>query len=175
VGAPPAELHFQYSDRGKPHLEDHVPLEFNLSHSGEVALLAVTRIGPVGIDVERKRPLEDLLGLARSNFASGEYATLTALPEPERLDSFFQCWTRKEAYVKSVGEGLALSLGDFEVTCEPGEPARFLSLGGSSGRARSWYLHGFRPAKGYIGALALRGQPETLETWIWRRPRKAIS
>jgi 4'-phosphopantetheinyl transferase len=163
-------LRFRYGDRGKPHLEDHDPLEFNLTHSGELALLAVSRIGPLGIDIERKRPLEDLLGLARGSFAPGEYATLLAVPETKRLDCFFQCWTRKEAYVKAVGDGLAAPLGEFEVTCAPGVPARLLSVGGSSSEARSWHLHSLRPATGYVGAVALRGRPQALETWIWKNP-----
>lgn len=173
--APPARLQFRYGDRGKPHLEGHHPLEFNLTHAGDLALVAVTRIGPVGVDVERLRPIEDLLGLARRNFSAGEYATLANLPEAERLDSFLRCWTRKESYVKAVGDGLALPLGEFEVSFASGDRDRFLSIGGSRSEARSWFLHGFRPAAGYLGALAVQGQPTALMRWIWQRHRVPMS
>jgi len=167
-GTPPAELRFCYGERGKPCLESHSALEFNLSHSGDIALLAVTRIGPIGIDVERVRPIEDLLGLARRNFSRSEYETLVDLPEAQHEDSFFRCWTRKEAYVKAVGDGLALSLDDFEVSFAPGDQARFITIGGSKNEGCAWSLESLEPAAGYVGALAVRGQPTTLERWIWQ-------
>lgn len=167
VDAHPADLSFHYDARSKPSMCGDRTVEFNLSHSGELALVAVTRLGPVGVDLEIARPLEDLLDLARRNFCLGEYESLAGLRETERLEGFYRCWTRKEAYVKAIGSGLALSLKSFEVSLDRAPGSRLLSLGGSRRAARSWCLRELQPAHGYIGALAIEGAPKVICCWIW--------
>lgn len=104
---PPEALAFTYSDRGKPALQQPVqPLQFNLSHSGDVAVYAVARRGAIGVDVECIRPVVAWKRLARRYFSDRECAHLETLPEQNRTQAFLQIWTQKEAYVKATGEGI---------------------------------------------------------------------
>ena len=99
-----AALAFAYGPHGKPALDGgRAVLGFNLSHSGEVAVVAVGWDRALGVDVELWRPLPDLVALAARSFAPRELAVLDALPETERPEAFFRCWTRKEAFIKATG------------------------------------------------------------------------
>lgn len=153
--ATPATLHFSYGERGKPSLP---ALDFNLSHSGGLALLAVARSRAVGVDVEQVRPEVDTEGIARRFFSAVEVEALLGLPEPERVDAFFRCWTRKEAYIKACGEGLWLALDKFDVTLGPDEPAAFRS---SRGDVSGWRMLDVRPGPGWFAALVVSGHDWT--------------
>ncbi len=160
LGVDPAQIAFRYGHRGKPELAEGSPagrLHFNLSHSEELALYALTWGRELGVDVEQIRPLEDLEQIAERFFAAGERGVLRAVPDPLKARAFFNCWTRKEAYIKAVGEGLALPLDSFEVTLAPGEPARMLSMDGDAEKAGGWTLSEFEPEPGFVGALAVEG------------------
>jgi len=92
-------------------------------------------------------------------FSREESEDLFSLPPDERERAFFLCWTRKEAYVKAVGEGLSIPLDSFQVTLRPGEPARFLHLNHDVSLAQAWTLHNLEVASGYAAALAYRDAP----------------
>ena len=162
----PAQLVIAYGEGGKPELADaRRRVEFNLSHSDELALIAVGRHGALGIDVERARPVPDMDELARRFFAPGESATLAAVAPERRAEAFFACWTRKEAYVKARGEGLSMPLASFEVSLAPGEPARLVRTTGDAAGPPRWSLHDLRPQPGYIGALAGESGADRLTWW----------
>jgi 4'-phosphopantetheinyl transferase len=162
VGVRPADLRYRFGAAGKPALVGFPDLEFNLSHSGAWGLLAVTRVGPIGVDIECVRDMPDLMEIARGNFAPKEVATLEALPEDQRLDAFFAGWTRKEAFVKTIGHGLPFGLDGFEVEFRPDVPARLLQVGGSSDAARPYLLHALRPAPGAWAAVSVEGRATRL-------------
>ncbi|MGE3174528.1 MAG: 4'-phosphopantetheinyl transferase superfamily protein [Planctomycetota bacterium] len=151
VGADPAALEFTVGGRGKPALAGEGMPHFNLSHSAQLALVAVSH-APVGVDVEKLRHLERLRDIARRQFSTAEIAAFEQLPEGEQLQAFYRCWTRKEAYVKALGLGLA-ALDVFDV--ELGERARFTALRDGEDVAQ-WSLFDVSPALGYVGALAVR-------------------
>jgi 4'-phosphopantetheinyl transferase len=157
LGRPAPAVQFRYSPSGKPEVEADSPLQFNLSHSGGLALLAVAQGRAVGMDVERLRP--DFAGepLARRFFAPGEVAALLALPEYMQLQAFYRCWTRKEAYLKARGDGLSFPLDQFEVTLTPGEPARLLRVQGDEGEATRWHLEHLEVGADYVATLAVAG------------------
>jgi len=111
-------LVFMQGERGKPAFRDH-QLEFNVSHSGRVALIAFAKFGQVGVDVEQVWEREDPYALAERFFSAAEVAALSALPVDDRRRAFFWIWTRKEAYIKVRGDGLHLALNSFDVTCGP--------------------------------------------------------
>ena len=168
---PAASVDFSYGDRGKPML---APVEggagglrFNVTHSGDVALLAFARGREVGIDIEQERPLPDLTEIAARYFSTGENATLQRLAPEERLSAFFRCWVRKEAFVKATGDGLALPLDAFEVTVDPGEPARLLRVEGDSEGPRRWLLVDLDPAPGFASALVVAGQRSSVACWAY--------
>ncbi len=154
----PDAVRFEYGPRGKPALADPFRgsgLGFNISHSHEMALVALARRREVGVDVEHtRRPLE-LEPLAAFAFSENENQMLRALPGPLQPAAFFACWTRKEAYIKATGDGLAQPLGDFDVTLAPEAPPRLLRVAGKPDEVARWTFHHLEPAPDYVGALAV--------------------
>lgn len=167
LGHAPADLVFAYQARGKPYL-DSPPgdLHLNVSHSGDYALLAFTRGCEVGVDVEQRRPLNDLLALAKISFSGPEYATLCGLPTRDHSDAFFACWSRKEAFIKTTGEGVS-QLGDFEVSLRPGEPARLLRVKDISPAELPWSMHELPAIPGHAAALVVERHDVRIRCWDW--------
>lgn len=151
----PAHLAFRYGLHGKPEVTDAAGLHFNLSHSGGCAILGVTRIGPVGVDVERIRSLANWEGIARRFFSAAEVAELTTVAPAQREQAFFNCWTRKEAFIKASGEGLSRPLDQFVVSLKPGEPARLLHVDRHPDEPAQWSLQALSPYPGYVACLAI--------------------
>jgi 4'-phosphopantetheinyl transferase len=145
----PEAIAFAYCDHGKPKVAG--PFEFSLSHSEDLATLAIAQFG-VGVDIERVRKID--YGFAERFFSADEIAGLRALPAEKRIDAFFACWTRKEAYVKALGQGLSIPLHRFSVSVQPGEPARLLRA--YQDEECAWQLSHFSPAPGFVGAVAAR-------------------
>ena len=169
AGAPAASLIFRVGPHGKPALDGpaaRAALDFNVSHSGDLALCAVTRARAVGVDVEAVRPEFATDEVARRFFAPGEVVALEALAPDERVEAFFACWTRKEAYIKARGSGIALGLDRFEVALAPGRPAALLATRDEPAAAARWRLVALAPGEGYVGALATDG-PAHLACWQW--------
>ena len=161
-------LRFDYSATGKPRLAGdpaEAKLEFNVSHSGGLVLIAVTVGRAVGIDVERIRADMAVDRIAAEFFSPRECAALAALPPHLQCDGFFACWTRKEAYIKARGDGLSLPLHQFDVSILPGQPARLLETRPDPAEARRWGLQDLYVGPGYKAALAAEGEGWQLKTW----------
>ena len=168
LGRSPAELHFSYTSFGKPSLASDCAadsLRFNLSHSGSIALYAVTRQREVGIDLERIEPRFAADDIAEKFFSRNEIAAFHFLPASARLRAFFNCWTRKEAYVKARGAGLQIPLESFDVSLAPDEPAAFLSEG-----EFGWSLRALPLDPEYAAAVAVEGNGWQLRLWHWLIP-----
>jgi 4'-phosphopantetheinyl transferase len=162
----PGGLEFAYGPRGKPELAGAgQDVQFNLSHSGELALCAVTRGRRVGVDLEQVRPLENAGPIARRFFAPAEVAAFEHLPEAAKLEGFFNCWTRKEAYIKALGDGLAAPLDQFTVSLIPGQPAALLAVEMPGEDAARWSVEALAPAPGYVGAVVVEGRGSRLRCW----------
>lgn len=160
TGRDPRDIVFRYGANGKPSLEGGP--EFNLSHTGDLAMLAISRDGALGVDIETMRPIED--GVARHHFSDAEYEELSRLDPGEWLDGFYRCWTRKEAVIKARGLGLSMPLDSFDVSLTPGAAARLLRIEGDA--ASAWRLAHFEPAPGVLGAIAARtGGAEIALAW----------
>lgn len=153
---PPEEIRFCYTPRGKPLLAEEAGLHFNVSHSGDVALFGITTRCELGIDIEWIHDIPNLEGIADRFFSPEEATDLAAVENSLRIESFFACWTRKEAYIKATGEGLQTSLESFRVTLRPNEPARLVHIAGDTSEASMWSICHLSPAPGYVGALAFR-------------------
>jgi 4'-phosphopantetheinyl transferase len=138
-----------------------------VSHSGGIVVYAFTRSREVGIDVEHIRPMGDMLDVARRNFSIGEFAALTGLPEKDRLMAFYLCWTRKEAFIKAIGEGISFPLQQFDVSLIPGEPAQLQAVFGSQEIAQRWSMHDLKIAPGYAAALVIEDSDCTLIQRTW--------
>ena len=162
----PGQFRFRYTPYGKPELPvEEGALSFNLSHSRDLALYAVTQKREIGVDVEFIREDVNLLGIAKRFFSEREYAQLRALPPSCRLQTFFDCWTRKEAFIKAKGEGFSLPLSQFDVSIAPGKPAALLRTEWNPDEVARWSLNSFAPAPGYAAALAVEGKHWNLWNW----------
>ncbi len=156
---------FEYGPKGKPSLPGEPELHFNVSHSHERSVVAISAGGELGVDIERLRPLPDADGIAQRFFSPREAATYAAVPRQQRPEAFFNCWTRKEAFIKALGEGLFLSLDRFDVSLVPGDRAEILRIDDDPEKARDWSLTDFRPVDGFAGALAAPWTPSAVRGW----------
>lgn len=167
LAIPAAAVRFRYGPNGKPVFEPgEQELAFNVSHSGELGLCAVARGGVVGVDVERVRELPDALIAARF-FSPVEHAALSALDAEIQATAFFAAWTRKEAFLKALGEGVSYPLDRFEVSLGPAEPAELRRVDGDAGPAHRWCLFALDPAPGYAAALVAESPVSALGRWTW--------
>src|SRR5580658_10131471 len=158
----PTELVLHYSAKEKPSLTQTLSssggqVEFNVSHSGDVAMLAFSRGRALGVDVEQLRENFDHAAIARRFFSEQEQSQLAELPPPERYLGFFRCWTRKEAYIKAQGTGLSMPLDQFDVSLKPGERSALLSTRPDPAEAALWSLQEVQADDGYVAALCVRG------------------
>lgn len=167
LGCAPAQVHYQVTSKGKPFLANSSELYFNLSHSHERALVAITNSHPIGVDIEQIRPLDDLNALARQCFSAYEYQQFAALPAPDNLQGFFNAWTRKEAFIKAIGDGLSYPLANFDVSLLPGEPARLLAIASAPHEASEWTLQAVNAGAGYAAAFAVRATEVTVQYLDW--------
>lgn len=167
----PGAVRFQYNAYGKPALDlpEHplgTRLQFNVSHSHELILYAFVLDRAVGVDVEYMRSDIEHEALAASNFSPYEQQALQRLPAHLRLEGFYNCWTRKEAYIKARGQGLSLPLTLFDVNLAPGQPAALIdSREGPQERGR-WSMRSLAPENNYAGALAVEGHAWTLKYFV---------
>lgn len=159
LGVDPREPAFDYGDHGKPALRHPAgtALRFNVSHSHELALIAVTAGRDLGVDVERIDPERAAVSIAERFFAPAEVAVFRALPPEDWVPAFFNCWTRKEAYMKATGRGLSLGLDRFRVSLAPGEPAALVETAWNPADAARWSMRALDPGPGYAGALCVEG------------------
>jgi 4'-phosphopantetheinyl transferase len=158
LGLQPEAVEFAYGPRGKPALAPHLAsshLRFNVSHSEELAVCAFARGREMGIDVEAVRALEDADAIAERFFSARENDVYRALAPREKPLGFFNCWTRKEAFIKAVGDGLYHPLDSFDVSLAPGEPARILRVADAAGDSCGWCLESFSPAPAFVAAVAV--------------------
>lgn len=168
TGAAPRELEFSHGSKGKPELKSPVDtIRFNLSHSGNRALLAVTREAALGVDVEFIKPDFGGQEIAERFFSRHEVSTLLALPIEERAHAFFSCWTRKEAYIKAVGEGLSLPLDSFDVAFGPGVRPALLRVEASAEELLRWSLYDIEVPPDYRAALMVEGKEHQLQQRQW--------
>lgn len=166
----PSQLRFCYNSYGKPALTEEAGTEglcFNLSHSHGIALYAITCGREIGVDIEYFRPDVETEKLAERFFSPREAAVLRALPKHLRKEGFFNCWTRKEAYIKAEGQGMSIPLSTFDVSLTPGEPAALLRTESHPQETSRWSLKALSPATGCAAALAVKGHDWELRCWQW--------
>jgi 4'-phosphopantetheinyl transferase len=159
----PHAMRFIAGAQGKPAIAGGP--EFNLAHSGDMALIALARGSAVGVDVEQMRAMLDGESIAGRFFSAGEQAALAALPAAERQAAFFNIWTRKEAWIKAIGVGLSYPLDELTVSLGAGEDDCLLSAGGDPAIAAQWRLRALNAPPGYAAAVAAEGRDWSLRLW----------
>lgn len=166
----PTGIEFEYGPQGKPALGSKYKgqLEFNLSHSHHLGLLAVTPKYPVGIDIEYPKENIAINDLVKRFFAPEEAQAFQALPAGQQREAFFNAWTRKEAYLKACGGGLSIGLDRVLVTFKPGQVAQILKIDGSKEEAARWSMAALQPFPGYQAALVVNAPDFSLKCWTWQ-------
>jgi 4'-phosphopantetheinyl transferase len=157
-GIPAGQLQFAYSAFGRPSLierKNFTPIEFNISHSGGVTLLAFSRSRRIGIDIEEGRRDFDPTDIAEKFFSQSERSALRDLPPDLRYEAFFCCWTRKEAFIKALGEGLSHPLDAFDVSLTRGVTAALLATRPNADEVARWALRDIAAPEGYLASLAI--------------------
>ncbi len=170
VGLAATDLRFSCGLKGKPGLAgglEQFGVRFNLSHSSELALLAVTQGLAVGVDIERIKADVATDDIAERFFSATEVQTLKSLPACQRSEAFFSCWTRKEAYIKARGEGLSVPLDSFAVAFAPGGPPALLHAEVDPTEVEHWSMYNIKTSEGYKAALVVEGKDHRLEQMEW--------
>ncbi len=168
----PVKIKFEYGPQGKPALAAELKaeadkLEFNLTHSNTLALIAVTYNHRIGIDLEYPKENVAISELVERFFAPQEVIVFRGLPPQQQQEAFYNAWTRKEAYMKACGGGLSVGLDRVEVSFVPGQAARILEIGNDRQAAAHWSVKALYPGPGYQAALALEASVYRLKCWKW--------
>jgi len=169
VPAHPSEIRFSYGPHGKPSIANAsavaAELKFNLAHSGGLALYAIARRCEIGVDLEQLRPEFVSDQIAERFFSANEVARLRSLPASKQTQAFFNCWTRKEAFIKAKSTGLSQPLDQFEVTLGPDEPAALLETKWDQTEASRWLLKSIDLGSDFAAALAFEGHDRRISYW----------
>jgi 4'-phosphopantetheinyl transferase len=166
----PEVVRLQYSAYGKPSLAEEFcssRLRFNLSHSGGMALFAFAIGRDLGVDIEKMRADFATLEIARRYFSAQEISMFQSLPTALQTEAFFNCWTRKEAFIKAIGEGLSCPLDQFDVTLAPEEQAALLATRLSDHPASKWSIRSLDSVPGFKAAVAVEKGDWDLRCWTF--------
>ncbi len=170
LAVPAAEIRFEYSARGKPRLEagqNPRGLQFNVTHSANMALIAVGGERRLGVDIEQMRGDVDTGALADRFFSLRERAGLRALPDGLRVPGFFACWTRKEAFLKATGDGLSFPLADFSVSIHPEIEPAVEEIRGNTEAGKEWFVADLGVAAGFRAAVVVERPSIRVELHSW--------
>lgn len=171
-----AELRFSYGAKGKPFLllDGQTQINFNVSHSHGRAAFAFSRGRELGVDLEYVK--EDFAAelIATRFFSRSEVLALRAVPAELRNQAFFNCWTRKEAYIKARGEGLSMPLDEFDVSLRPGEPAALLNNYREEREVKRWSMNAIPSPEDYVGALVVEGHDWRLKSFSLEKPKATM-
>lgn len=154
---PPAQIDFCYNYRGKPALREdnnRSNISFNLSFSGRFALFGICRCSPIGVDIEQMKNMADRQSIIERFFSPTDLACYNQLSENYKKEAFFAYWTRKEAFVKAIGDGLHYPLDEFDVAHAPGERAKLIRTMKRINNSSCWVIHDLKIAVGYAAAFA---------------------
>lgn len=165
----PDQIDITYSLNGKPEVGGDLAdraLQFNVAHSGGLALLAFTNGRLIGVDIEKHRPLPDAGELADRFFSAKEYMLWSSLSPDYQLEAFFRYWTCKEAFIKALGTGLSYPLDQFDVELGPKQQARLVTIAGDENLAKQWSVRELNPAPGYSAAIVAQNDWNLL-CWRW--------
>jgi 4'-phosphopantetheinyl transferase len=166
----PDEVRFVYNECGKPFVSDDQnrgALSFNLSHSNGIALYMVARMRRVGIDIEHVNEKFATLEVAERFFSEDEFEALKATPINHRTKAFFNCWSRKESYIKAIGMGVSYPLDGFTVSLTPDAAPALLNVDADATEAARWKMYDVDAAEGYVAALIVENPPVALSQFQW--------
>ena len=153
---------FEYSDRGKPKLPN-TNLQFNVSHSQDIALYSITKNNLIGIDIEYLRSNVECSKIAERFFNGIEYRIINNLSQDKQARTFFQFWTMKEAYLKATGEGLGGGLETVKIELNCNLEAEVKAIANNEVKSNNWFFESFIPQKDFVASVAINTEGTSLE------------
>ncbi|WP_299767290.1 4'-phosphopantetheinyl transferase superfamily protein [uncultured Dokdonia sp.] len=168
LGIAPAHIEFQFGPNGKPYVIHSNDIKFNISHSGDTIILGFIKKHRIGVDVEYTKREVDVKKIAEHFFSEEEVRSLFALDQDYHTQAFYNCWTRKEAFIKAVGSGLAFPLDQFVVSLESTKEATLIDTKWDKEEKEKWMLHAIEPRKDYIGAVSVKGNVAGITSWSYQ-------
>ena len=163
----PNEITFQYNKQGKPSIVSEIGLKFNVSHSGEKVLIGFALNHEIGVDIEYNKRKVKLEEVAKRFFSQTEYEKMIQIPESLWRNAFFNCWTRKEAFIKAKGGGLSIPLSQFEVTLQPNEKPELQIIRWNQEDVPNWDLQAFNCTEDYTGAVIVHHTALNYKYFEW--------
>ena len=158
------KIRFIYGEKGKPFLaENPLKLQFNVSHSDDIAVFALTLESEIGVDVEKIEP-EFKKDVAKRFFSVAEYEHLLQLPEDQRAAGFYTTWAKKEALIKALGEGLYAPLDKFSVSTEEDVEVVMLQ---HAGEEHFYHVTSIAIHQDYKAAIATLNPVINIKMLIW--------
>lgn len=161
----PERIKFQFGTHGKPSLNELSDIEFNVSHSTNAIVLAFVQHNSIGIDVEYIKRNIEVKKIAKHFFSKEEIMSLFSMDESYYKQAFYNCWTRKEAFIKALGSGLSFPLDQFVVSLDSTKEAALLDTKWDEKEKDNWVLKSFEPAQDYIGAVTVKGKVSDIQFW----------
>lgn len=162
----PEGVRFVYGDFGKPEVSNDEGIAFNISHARDAIVLGFVKNNWIGVDVEFLDQKIDPLNIAKHFFSDEEKRALEEVSKENRVEGFYNCWTRKEAFIKAVGDGLSFPLDQFVVSLKPKVKAALLCTKWDKNEKNKWTLQSSNPEQEYVSAFAVKGKVS--ETKFWR-------
>ena len=166
----PDEVRFEYNQYGKPFIssdQNRNALSFNVSHSGGMALYAVARGRRIGVDIEYMREDFATMDVAERFFSKNEFEALKAVPSDLRAKAFFNCWSRKESYIKAIGMGVSYPLDGFTVSLTPDVTPALLKVDADAAEVSRWNMYELDVGEEYSAALIVENPPVFLKRFQW--------
>ncbi len=173
LSLPATDIRFSYGEQGKPFLSDFPDFKFNLSHSENLAVFAFSSSMTLGVDVEFIDSNIDIDVIAPNFFSKNEVRSLFQLAPAQRPTAFFNCWTRKEAFIKAKGGGLSIPLNQFELTLLPNDAPKLLAIDWAPDEVKEWSVFSFNVKKEFIGALMTNGNVTQVSYFDFKNYKKA--
>ncbi len=172
LSIPPETIQFVYNAQGKPALAPPADLHFNVAHSGDFVLIALAKTA-VGVDIEQIKPDIEYGLIARRYFSEWETAVFDKLPAAEQPQAFYNCWTRKEAYLKGIGTGLTTELDSFDVEFRLDREPELLATRHRPRNVERWKVVGVETAVDYAAALAVDNSINEFQYFTWNVDKKS--
>ena len=161
------DIVFVYEKYGKPRYKHKTILNFNVSHSGDIAVIGFVYEHAIGIDIEKIKNDFDTFEIASNFFSKKEIAALREIPESQKYKAFYRCWTRKEAFIKAKGIGLSFPLDKFSVTLDSDLNAELIQTQWDTYEKLKWQFTSFIPSEDYIAAFTVNSQIKDIQYFNW--------
>lgn len=159
----PKDIKFKYGEYGKPYFNMETELKFNVSHSGNMAVIGFVLNDDIGVDIEEIKTDFEVFDIASNYFSKLEIETLNELPKEKHVECFYRCWTRKESFIKAKSQGLSFPLDSFSVSIHSDKKAELLETKWDEKEKSTWKLFTFSPHQNYIGAVSVQNKITNIE------------